>query len=103
MKNVIILGLKLRIEERRMILTKDTVKEKILDYLSLKINLKVLVEWCEEQFLYSELEESDFETLSEILSKIGLADVKNFGIEWHEWNEFLLKLGYKVEIQLKVV
>ncbi len=81
-----------------MIVTKKLIKEKILEYLSLKISLKILDEWCEEQF-----QSSNFDVLTEVLSKIGVSNVKNFSIEWHEWNYFLEKLGYKVEINLRAV
>lgn len=41
--------------------------------------------------------------LSDILSQIGVSNVQNFGIQWHEWREILLKLGYEMKIDLQLI
>ncbi|MBK8396709.1 MAG: hypothetical protein IPL26_15925 [Leptospiraceae bacterium] len=81
-------------------ITKETVKQRIQDYLLLKISLRSLVEWAEDSFMQAEFDEKDATIISDILSKIGVSNVKNFGIQWHEWNEFLSMLGYEIRIEL---
>lgn len=80
-------------------ITKEIIKQRIQDYLLLKINLQSLVDWAEESFMQAEFEEKDSAIISDILSKIGVSNVKNFGIQWHEWNEFLSMLGYEVKLE----
>ena len=81
-------------------ITKETVKQRIQDYLLLKISLRSLVEWAEDSFMQAEFDEKDATIISDILSKIGVSNVKNFRIQWHEWNEFLSMLGYEIRIEL---
>ncbi len=83
-------------------ITKETVKQRIQDYLLLKISLRSLVEWAEDSFMQAEFDEKDATILSDILSKIGVSNVKIFGIQWHEWNDFLSTLGYEVKIELNL-
>ena len=52
--------------------------------------------------MQAEFDEKDAAIISDILSKIGVSNVKNFGIQWDEWNEFLTKLGYEVKIELSL-
>lgn len=34
--------------------------------------------------------------------QIGISNVRNFGIQWHEWKDLLLKLGYEMKIELSL-
>ena len=53
----------------------------------------------------ADFEEKDATLISDVLSQIGISNVRNFGIQWHEWKDLLLKLGYemKIELQLKAI
>lgn len=81
-------------------ITKETVMQRTQDYLLLKISLRSLIEWAEDSFMQADFDEKDATIISDILSKIGVSNVKNFGIQWDEWNEFLSKLGYEIRIEL---
>lgn len=85
--------------------TKELVKQKIVEYILLKSSLEQLVSWAENSFMSEELDEKDAKLLSDILSQIGVSNVRNFGIQWHEWKEILWKLGYemKIDLELKAV
>ena len=45
-----------------------------------------------------ELEEKDCELLRDIISRIGLADVRAFGLTWEDCEDFSRGLGYKVSV-----
>lgn len=45
-------------------------------------------------------EESHVELLSEIIAKLGLADVRAFGLTWEDCREFLNRLGYRTQISI---
>ncbi len=48
----------------------------------------------------ADFEEQDYETVRDIVSRIGLADVKAFGITWEDCEDFLSRLGYRLMIKV---
>ena len=46
----------------------------------------------------ADFDEQHFEVLREIVGRVGLADVKAFGISWEDCEDFLSRLGYRVNI-----
>lgn len=50
-----------------------------------------------------ELDPNHFETLRDIVSRLGLADVRKLGLAWEDCEEFLLCLGYQVRIEVSEV
>lgn len=40
----------------------------------------------------------DFETLRDIVSRLGLADVKEFGMTWEDCENFLSRLGFQARV-----
>jgi len=48
----------------------------------------------------AEFEEGEIETLRNIVSRLGLADVKAFGMTWEDCEDFLSRLGYRVSIRV---
>jgi len=42
--------------------------------------------------------EEDFELIKNILSHLGLADVKEFGLSWDDCYGYLSQLGYRVKV-----
>jgi hypothetical protein len=86
-----------------MVITKKIVADKILDYLHHNITLSELVDWAENAVMDGEFEEKDFELINEIVSLLGLSDVRAFGLLWEDCEEYLKKLGYKVRVEASLV
>lgn len=84
-------------------ITREMVKQKILDYLLLRSSLDALIHWAEDSFMSADFEEKDATLISDVLSQIGVSNVRNFGIQWHEWKDLLLKLGYEMKIELQLI
>lgn len=82
-----------------MIITKKIVADTILDYLHHNMTLLELVDYAENAVMGGEFEEKDFELINEIISRLGLADVRAFGLLWEDCEEYLKKLGYKVKVE----
>ena len=78
--------------------TRTVVQQKILDYLNRHITLADLVDWAEDAMMDGEFEERDADLLTEIVARLGLADVREFGLSWDECYEFLARLGYQVRV-----
>lgn len=82
------------------IVTRKTVAEQLAAYLNRNITLARLVDWAEDTLSDGELNEQDAEMLRDILARIGLADVREFGLSWDDCYDFLSQLGYSVQVKM---
>ena len=83
-----------------MKVTRQKLAQKLTDYLNNCITLEELVDWAESAMIEADFEEQDFEMLRDIISRIGLADVRAFGMTWEDCEDFLSRLGYRVSITI---
>lgn len=81
-----------------MKINRKIVAQKIIDYLYHRTTLTELVDWAETAMMDADFQEQDFEILRDIISRLGLADVKAFGISWEDCEDFMSRLGYRVSI-----
>ena len=72
-----------------MTITKQTVAGKIAAYLHHEITLAQLVDWAELAVMDGELAESDAVTLATVIARLGVADVRAFGLAWEDCEELL--------------
>jgi len=63
-----------------MIITKNLVRNQLLAYLNERITLSELVDWAENALLDGELEAQNAEILRHVIARLGLADVRQFGL-----------------------
>lgn len=83
-----------------MIVTKQTVADRIADYLHHRITLAQLVDWAENALMDSEFDERDAAVLSAVVGRIGVADVRAFGLTWDDCEELLRQLGFSARIEI---
>ncbi len=81
-------------------ITKKNVAEKLLDYLHHTITITELVNWAETAFFEEDFDNNDFETIKSILSQLGLADVRAFGLTWDDCEKFFEQLGYSTRVEV---
>ena len=81
-----------------MKISREEVAQKLIDYLHHRITLAELVDWAESTMMEADFDERDYETLRDIVSRLGLADVKAFGMTWEDREDFLSQLGYQVRV-----
>lgn len=86
-----------------MLVTRKTLVDKLLKYINRKIDLSKLVNWAEEMIKESDFEEGSFELIRDILARVGLADVREFGLTCDDCYDYLHRLGYDVKIELSEV
>jgi hypothetical protein len=84
------------------VITSKIVAEKMLAYLHQKITLFELVNWAETVMMEGDFEKKNYQTLREIVSRIGLADVRAFGLSWEDCREFMNQLGYDIRVEMVV-
>lgn len=80
-----------------MQITRKIIAEKIAAYLHHQINLGELVDWAEGQMM-----EADFDSPEsrDAVARLGVADVRAFGLSWEECEGLLRKLGYNARVEI---
>jgi hypothetical protein len=83
-----------------MTVTKQNVAEKIAAYLHHRLTLEQLVDWAENALMEGEFEEKDAATIAAVVSRLGVADVRAFGLTWADCEELLGQLGFSARIEI---
>jgi hypothetical protein len=80
--------------------TRQIVGGKLIAYLHHEISLSELVDWAEQVMQEGDFDEMDYDSLREVISRLGLADVRAFGLTWEDCEQFLQRLGYSVRLEV---
>ena len=83
-----------------MTITKQTVADNIAAYLHHEMTLAQLVDWAENAMMDGELAERDAKTVSPVIARLGVADVRAFGLAWDDCEELLHKLGFSPRVEV---
>jgi cobyrinic acid a,c-diamide synthase len=85
---------------RYMTVTKQTVADKIAAYLRHDISLAELVSWAEKTMIEGEFAEPDVGVISDSVARLGVADVRAFGLTWEDCEQLLRQLGYAARVDI---
>ena len=85
-----------------MKVTRNTVAEKLAAYLQGRVSQAELVDWAERAMVDGDFEALHIELLSDIVGRLGLADVAEFGLRWEDCENFLRRLGYRARVEVQV-
>ena len=83
-----------------MTITKHAVADKIAAYLHHESTLAQLVDWAERALMDGEFAAPDEAALSQVVGRLGVADVRAFGLAWEDCEELLLKLGFAPRVEV---
>jgi hypothetical protein len=83
-----------------MIVTKQMVAEKIAAHLQHRISLPELVDWAENALMAAEFDETDSGVISTVVARLGVSDVRAFGLTWTDCEELLAKLGFSARVEI---
>ena len=83
-----------------MVVDRNAVTRKLLAYLRHEITLADLVAWAECAMMDAEFAEADFDTVRDVVARLGLADVRAFGLLWEDCERMLGQLGYSVRLEI---
>ena len=86
-----------------MIITKQAVADQIAAYLHHETTLAQLVDWSERALMDGEFAEHDATALSQVIARLGVADVRAFGLAWDDCEDLLRKLGFTPRVQVVAV
>jgi hypothetical protein len=81
-------------------ITKEVLAARLSEYLKRQISLEDLVDWAETAMMDEDFEGRDLETVRDITSRLGLADVREFGLTWEDCDQYLTRLGYRASINV---
>jgi hypothetical protein len=84
-------------------ITRSVVEKRLLSYLNRRSTLAELVDLSENMMMEGEFDLQDVDLLTDILARLGLADVRVFGLSWDGCYEFLSRLGYRVQVRAVAV
>ena len=87
-------------EETMGLITSEEVIAKLAGYLQHELRLDELVLWAEEAMMERGFEQHRSEVLLDIVSRLGVADVKAFGLTWEDCEAFLHRLGCTVRVEI---
>ena len=83
-----------------MLITKQTVADKIAAYLHHDLTLPQLVDWAENALMDGEFEERSASVLSSVVARLGVADVRAFGLAWEDCEQLLKQLGFAARVDI---
>ncbi|MBL7802999.1 MAG: hypothetical protein JNL02_04645 [Saprospiraceae bacterium] len=81
-------------------ITKKIVADQILSYLQHQITLEELVDWAENALLNGDFQETDIKLLTPIIARLGVTDVKSFGLSWDDCENMIHQLGYTLSVKM---
>ena len=82
------------------VITRQTVADKLGAYLRQDMPLADLVEWTESAMMEGEFEPEHFAEIRDVVARLGVADVRAFGLTWDDCQGLLGKLGYSAHVSL---
>ena len=83
-----------------MLITKQTAAEKIAAYLHHDITLAQLVDWAETAVMEGEFTEGELPALRDVVARLGVADVRAFGLSWEDCEQLLRQLGFSARVNV---
>ena len=81
-------------------ITRETLATRLRDYLQHRLTRAALVDWAEQAMMDEEFDDRDLDTVRDITSRLGLADVREFGLTWENCEGYLSRLGYRVKVDV---
>ena len=86
-----------------MKLTREAVAHELAAYLHHEISLADLVDWAESAMMEGEFEGTDYDAVRNAVARLGLADVRAFGLTWEDCERVLRELGWDARVEIVAV
>jgi hypothetical protein len=84
-------------------ITRHDVANQLTDYLHRRISLAEIVDWAETAMMDGDFDDEDYEVIRNVVSRLGLADVHEFGLTLADLEAFLEQLGYQLRLEVIAV
>ncbi len=83
-----------------MRITREFVAGKLMAYLHHELPLSELVDWAENAMMTGEFVQEKHNQVRDVVARLGLADVRAFGLTWEDCEGLLRKLGYSAHLEV---
>jgi hypothetical protein len=83
------------------VITRQTVVDKLAAYLQHELALSTLVTWAETALMEGEFEHKHFVEIRDVVARLGVADVRAFGLTWEDCEQMLQRLGYAAHVHIE--
>ena len=83
-----------------MTITRQAVAGKIADYLHHRITQGRLADWAESALMEGKFDDREAATISAVVARLGVADVRAFGLTWADCEELLGRLGFAARVEI---
>jgi hypothetical protein len=83
-----------------MQVTCQTVAQRVEAYLRRQMTLDELVDWSEDAIREADFDDAGLDEIRAALARLGLADVRAFGLTWDDCEDILRRLGYQADIRI---
>jgi hypothetical protein len=83
-----------------MTVTRQSTADQLAGYLRHEIPPAQLVDWAETAMMHGEFAEEDATALRHVVSRLGVADVRAFGLTWEDCESLLRHLGYAARVDV---
>jgi tellurite resistance protein len=80
--------------------TKRDAADRIAAYLRHEISVAQLVDWAENAMMDGEFDEHEAAALRSVIARLGVADVRAFGLAWEDCEALLRSLGYDARVEV---
>ena len=81
-------------------ITRQTVADKLAAYLRHDISRADLVAWAESAMMEGEFERQHSAVIRDVVARLGVADVRTFGLTWEDCEQLLSQLGYAARVNI---
>ena len=82
-------------------ITRQTVVDKLAAYLQHELSLSTLVTWAETALMEGEFEPKHFGEIRDVVARLGVADIRAFGLTWEDCENLLKRLGYSAQVHIE--
>ncbi len=83
-----------------MKVTRQIAARKLQAYLKGRLETAELVAWAEQAMLEGNFAPTEAPVLRKVVPRLGVADVRAFGLEWTDCVQMLRQLGYRARIDV---
>jgi hypothetical protein len=83
-----------------MQITRHVAAQKLTAFLHHELSLAQLVDWAETALLDGEFADQEADALRYVVSRLGVADVRAFGLTWEDCENLLDRLGYRTRVEV---
>ena len=81
-------------------ITRQTVADELAAYLRHDISRADLVAWAESAMMEGVFEREHLADIRDVVARLGVADVRTFGLTWEDCEQLLSQLGYAARVNI---